>query len=68
MRDRFQLSVFAKLKIDNVIIDSLDSILPFGSSCLSEYRPCCKIDGGSLHEHGVTDYDPSRPVGCAEHF
>lgn len=68
MRERFAIEVHAKLKMERVVIDSLDSILPFGTPCLSEYRPCCKIEGATLHDPGVTDYDTSRPERCAEHF
>lgn len=67
-RERFTLPVFAKLQVERVVIDSLDSILPFGSPCLSEYAPCCKIEGATLHDPGVKDFDPRRPARCAEHF
>jgi len=36
--------VLAQLKMENIEIDSLDSILPFGTPCLSEYAPCCLLD------------------------
>ena len=62
------MDVYAKLKVERVVIDSLDSILPFGTPCLSEYKPCCKIEGASLHQPGVKDVDAHRPTRCAEHF
>ena len=43
IRERFLMPVYVKLHLERVIIDSIDSILPFGTPCLSEHRPCCKI-------------------------
>lgn len=68
IRERFRMEVFAKLKLERVVIDSLDSVLPFGSPCLSEYRPCCKAVGDSFQDPGIGEYDASRPAGCAMHF
>ena len=64
------IEVFAKVTLKDIVIDSLDSILPLGSPCLSEYRQCCVIQGTSTYpaEHGVTDSPDGDSSGCAEHF
>jgi hypothetical protein len=41
IRERLNFKVFAFLKLERIVIDSIDSILPQGTSCLSERRRCC---------------------------
>lgn len=51
IRERFQLPVYVKLRLERVVIDSIDSILPFGTPCLSEPRACCMVrEVGSSHQ------------------
>lgn len=38
IRERFDIKVFEKTRIENIVLDSIDSILPFGTKCLSERR------------------------------
>eukprot|EP00347_Sterkiella_histriomuscorum_P010453 403376225 len=45
-RDKFQLRVGRGLTLENIIIDSLDSILPIdkdGSGCLQRKEKCCEM-------------------------
>jgi hypothetical protein len=35
IRERFLLDIYSKLTLDRIVVDSADSILPFGSLCLS---------------------------------
>lgn len=63
LRERFQFHVYAHLQLMNIVIDSMDSILPLGSKCLSEKRPCCVLNNpeseASQYKADVTDFDPS---------
>ena len=63
IRERFQFKVYAHLQLLNIVIDSMDSVLPLGSKCLSERRPCCILNNpeaeASLYKADVTDYDSS---------
>lgn len=52
--------------MERVTIDSIDSILPLNTPCLSEYRRCCKIENPDINNHGVTDF--STPENCAQNF
>ena len=38
IRERLDIKVFEKTRIENIVFDSVDSILPFGTKCLSERR------------------------------
>lgn len=38
IRERLDIKVFEKTRIENIVFDSIDSILPFGTKCLSERR------------------------------
>ena len=54
-RERFVIPVTKRVSIKDIEIDSSDSILPFGSPCLSQYKQCCSIkpqDDGTVQ---VTD-------------
>lgn len=62
------IEVFAKVTLKDIVIDSLDSILPLQSPCLSEYRQCCVIEGTSVDDAGVTDSPDGESSDCAEHF
>lgn len=42
-REAFILDVAVKLHMRNIIIDSIDSILPSSTSCLGQRRVCCSI-------------------------
>eukprot|EP00347_Sterkiella_histriomuscorum_P021660 403333207 len=57
-RDKFQLRVGRGLTIENIIIDSLDSILPIdkdGNGCLKRKEKCCEMgsDGVISNMHNV---------------
>ena len=47
IKERFQIHVYTELTMNNFIIDSLDSILPPGTPCLSQMEQCCEWDPAS---------------------
>mmetsp|Transcript_33860 Transcript_33860/g.52195 ORF Transcript_33860/g.52195 Transcript_33860/m.52195 type:complete len:133 (-) Transcript_33860:27-425(-) len=57
VRERFNFEVYHELTIKGVTFDALDSILPRGTSCLSENRPCCKFEEGEVSNFDPTDSD-----------
>lgn len=63
IRERFQMEVLQRLRVENVIFDSVDSILPFGTPCLSEHRRCCMVTGLA-----VESYNPAKEEECESHF
>ena len=68
MRERFELKILASLRLENIVIDSLDSILPRGHPCLSEYRQCCGVTYSAV-SHGVSNLDDSdTSLNCSQAF
>ena len=63
MRERFQMEVLQRLRVENVVFDSVDSVLPFGTPCLSEHRRCCKVT-----DRTVESYNPAKEEECETHF
>jgi hypothetical protein len=61
IRENLIFEVFSKLTIEGVVIDSVDSILPRGTPCLSEYTQCCKVDYMNNSYPSVHDFDVNNP-------
>jgi len=69
IRDRLNFRVLRAFRLENIKIDAADSILPFGTPCLSEYRRCCMVDDtNGFKMPGVKNYNSSRDEQCAKHF
>ena len=64
MRERFEIQMQFAMKLENITIDSADSVLPFGSPCLSEYRQCCK----HVPDLGIVNFSPKFNDSCASNF
>jgi len=52
-REKFRIEVPVSLTLENIVIDSLDSVLHTQDAdtdlpaCLSEYRTCCELNSGT---------------------
>ena len=68
IRERLNFKVLASLRLERVIIDSLDSILPLGHPCLSERRQCCQVVTDDEGFPEIREADPSRAAGCVNEF
>ena len=66
IRERLVFEVFSGLKLERISIDSIDSVLPLNTPCLSEYRRCCKVENSDINNHGVSDF--STPENCLQNF
>jgi hypothetical protein len=66
IRERLVFEVFTSLKLERISIDSIDSVLPLNTPCLSEYRRCCKVENPDITYHGVSDFSTSE--NCAQNF
>mmetsp|Transcript_25293 Transcript_25293/g.39115 ORF Transcript_25293/g.39115 Transcript_25293/m.39115 type:complete len:198 (+) Transcript_25293:573-1166(+) len=71
-RERFFLEVSASLDIQHIWIDSLDSILPRGSPCLSRQEQCCTYDREAnlvMNVSGPIDDNSTEPeYNCTQAF
>jgi len=56
-RERFAFEVYGRLYLERIEIDSVDSILPFGTPCLSERRRCCQVENATIEDPGVTQFN-----------
>ena len=63
-RERFKLPVGSRLVLKDIVIDSSDSILPYGHECLSSQEECCRVqekDGSIIVENGP-GLDPENSI------
>ena len=66
-RERFQLEVAQELTLNQVSINSLDSVLYSGNdlSCLNERRQCCELQDDGIT---VVNADSTDSFSCSDSF
>ena len=73
-REKFRMEVPVSLTLENITIDSLDSVLHTQASgtdlpaCLSEYRQCCELDSDGVVQNSSEEALDTDTFSCSDSF
>lgn len=69
IRERFFFPVTNMMTLERVVVDAADSILPYGTPCLSKRTQCCVIENDESNTGvKVRDFSTTSNLDCEGHF